>query len=151
MRFALDSNILVYSFIRDDTARRSAAVSLVRQSVEADCILPVQVLGEFLNVIRRKQPDQFTDACAQAERWSSLMPVAETNAANIIGGAQLALRHRLQFWDSVLCEVARSAGAEILLSEDMQDGRDIEGLRVANPFLSSNAQLVAELLASPGG
>ena len=74
------------------------------------------------------------------------MPVCETSAADIVAGGQLAQKHRLQFWDSVLCTVARSGGAEVLLTEDLQDGRDLDGLRVANPFSASNRLLLAELL-----
>lgn len=150
MRFALDSNILVYSLVRDDQ-RHAAALDIIERSVQADCILPVQVLGEFLNVIKRKLPASFDDACTQAERLSSLVPVAETKAANIFSGARIARLHGLQFWDSVLCEVARSAGAEVLLSEDMQDGRDLDGLRIVDPFAARNRQLLAGLLTPIAG
>ena len=150
MRFAIDSNIFIYSFIRDDPERHAAAIDLIRRSIDADCILPIQVLGEFLNVIRRKQPQLFAEACAQAKRWSLVMPVFETSATDLVAGGQLAEKHRIQFWDSVLCEVARSGGAEVLLTEDLQDGRDFDGLRVANPFYASNRLLLAELLVPAG-
>lgn len=146
MKFALDSNILVYSFIRDDPERHSAAAELIRLSVNADCVLPLQVVGEFLNVIRRKQPELFSEACMQAERWCSVLPIAETRAQDVIAGAQLARRFHLQFWDSVLCASARTAGAEALLTEDLQDGQAIDGLRIINPFAAANRERVIQLL-----
>lgn len=146
MRFALDSNILVYTFIRDDPARRSQAIDLVARSVDADCLLPVQVLGEFLNVIRRKHSKWFDEACAQVERWRTVLPVVETTAENILAGGRLARLHRLQFWDSVLCDVVHSAGAQVLLSEDLQDGRELGGLRIVNPFKIENRETLAKLL-----
>lgn len=145
MRFALDSNILIYSLVRDDS-RHALALELVSRSVEADLVLPIQVLGEFLNVIRRKFPQSFEEAWAQAERLSALIAVVETKGPSLLAGARLAAEHGLQFWDSVLCEVARSAGAKFLLSEDMQDGRELNGLRILNPFRAHNAASVAELL-----
>jgi len=145
VRFALDSNILVYSLARDDR-RHAPALELVSRSVDADSILPVQVLGEFLNVIRRKFPNSFEDACAQAERLCTLLPVIETKGAALLSGARLAAAHGVQFWDGVLCEVARSGGAEVLLSEDMQDGRDFDGLRIVNPFAAQNSAIIADLL-----
>lgn len=146
MRFALDSNIFVYSFIRDDPERHSAAAELIGLSADADCVLPLQVVGEFLNVIRRKQPELFGDACMQAERWCSLLPIAETRAPEMIAGAQIALRFHLRFWDSVLCASARTAGAEVLLTEDMQDGQTIDGLQIVNPFAAVNREILLELL-----
>ena len=147
MRFALDSNILVYSRVREDH-RHAAALDLIRRSAQADCILPVQVLGEFLNVVRRKLPRSFDEACTHAERLKTLMPVVETRADVMLLAARRTRPHGLQFWDSVLCEVVRSAGGEVLLSEDMQDGRELDGLRIVNPFAAQNESQVAELLIS---
>ena len=145
MRFALDSNILVYSLVRDDH-RHPAALDLISRSAQADCILPVQALGEFLNVIRRKLPQSFDEACVHAERLEGLMAVVETRADVMLLASRRARSAGLQFWDSVLCEVVRSAGAVVLLSEDMQDGRDFDGLRIANPFAPRNSAMIAELL-----
>ena len=41
---------------------------------------------------------------------------------------------RLSYWDSLIVETALSAGADVLFTEDLQDGQIIEGLRVVNPF-----------------
>jgi predicted nucleic acid-binding protein len=37
-----------------------------------------------------------------------------------------------------MIEAARVAGAQRLLTGDMQNGRVIEGVRIENPFLSAN-------------
>jgi predicted nucleic acid-binding protein len=37
-------------------------------------------------------------------------------------------------------------GVTVLLTEDMQDGRTIEGLRLINPFLAANNAAVEALL-----
>ena len=41
---------------------------------------------------------------------------------------------RLSYWDSLIVETALSAGADVLFTEDLQDGQTIDGLRVVNPF-----------------
>ena len=41
---------------------------------------------------------------------------------------------RLSYWDSLIVETALSAGADVLFTEDLQDGQAIDGLRVVNPF-----------------
>jgi predicted nucleic acid-binding protein len=42
--------------------------------------------------------------------------------------------HTLSFWDALIVEAARIAGASLLLSEDLQAGREIGGIRIRNPF-----------------
>ena len=41
---------------------------------------------------------------------------------------------RLSYWDSLIVETARNAGAHVLFTEDLQHGQEIGGLRIANPF-----------------
>lgn len=147
MRFALDSNILVYAFIRDDEVKHQIASRIVIRSAELDAILPAQVLGEFLNVIRRKHPKHFEAATAQARRWQATLLVSDTSGDHMVSGAQLALRHKLQFWDAVIWQVARADHAVLFLTEDLQDGLYVNGMRVMNPFEPGNSAALDELLA----
>jgi predicted nucleic acid-binding protein len=59
----------------------------------------------------------------------------------------LARAHRLQLWDCVVCAASHEARAQVLLTEDMQDGRILDGLRLMNPFAPANAKSIDELLA----
>ncbi len=43
-------------------------------------------------------------------------------------------RESFSFWDAMLVETARAAGATRLLTEDMQDGRLLGALKIENPF-----------------
>jgi len=61
--------------------------------------------------------------------------------------SELARAHRMQLWDCVVCAAATQAGAKALLTEDMQDGRIIESLRLINPFAPANAEAIETLLA----
>ena len=65
----------------------------------------------------------------------------------MIRGADFARRHSLQYWDSVIWQVASAAGATALISEDMQDGLVLDGMMVINPFNAANDELVSLLLA----
>jgi len=45
--------------------------------------------------------------------------------------------HRLtniSFWDTLIVHAARSSGAAVLYSEDLQSGPVLGGVRVVNPF-----------------
>ncbi|HEV2747271.1 MAG TPA: hypothetical protein VGW34_08235 [Allosphingosinicella sp.] len=43
-------------------------------------------------------------------------------------------RHRFSFWDSMILAAGKAHGCEVVWTEDMDDGRIVEGMRVANPF-----------------
>ena len=43
-------------------------------------------------------------------------------------------RFGLSYWDSAIIEAARALGCDELLSEDLSDGQDYDGVRVVNPF-----------------
>jgi predicted nucleic acid-binding protein len=44
-------------------------------------------------------------------------------------------RYGLSFWDALIVGSARACGCGYLLTEDLQDGQDLSGVRVINPFL----------------
>ena len=147
MRFSIDTNVLFYAF-EAETKRSIVADRLLRSAIVADCVLTNQVLGEFLNVTRKRMPSRMAEARAAISAWALLFPVAATDTTHLTEGSQIAERHRLQFWDSVIIIVAKSAGAEWLFTEDMQDGATIDGVRLINPFKSDNAE-VMDLLDTP--
>lgn len=147
MRFSLDANILVYA-LEADLARSPIAERVLLAALSADCLLTNQVIGEFLNVMRRKHPRLLSDARRACEAWSQLFPIAATTTTQLIEASALAERYRLQFWDSVVLTVAEAAGATWLLTEDMQDGATINGVRLLNPFDPGNAELLDALLAA---
>jgi predicted nucleic acid-binding protein len=48
-------------------------------------------------------------------------------------------RYRFSFHDSLIIAAALQAGCTRLLTEDLQHGQMIEGLRIENPFLVSTS------------
>lgn len=149
MRFAIDSNILVYAVSRGDGRKHEIAAEIMVAAPRFDSILPVQVIGEFLNVVRRMDSDALAPALAQASRWMATIALAETQPAHLLEAAQFATRYKLQFWDSVIWQVAVAAGAAFFLTEDMQDGLSLGGLTVINPFSRANESALRALMARP--
>ena len=147
MRFTLDSNILIYAFDGLAGSRHDVASKLVLAAMDSDCVLTVQALGEFLNVVSRKRRDLLEDAEHQVSRWQKVFPVIGTRPEHLILAAEFSRRYKLQYFDSLIFWVAKSAGATVLLSEDWQDGFCVEGVTIANPFASTNAEVLATCLA----
>ena len=60
--------------------------------------------------------------------------LVEADLALILGATALEEDHQLPFWDAMIVEAARRCGAAILMTGDLQDGRELGGVRVENPF-----------------
>ena len=45
---------------------------------------------------------------------------------------------RIPFWDALIIEAALKAGCKTLLSEEMQAGREVDGMQIQNPFANTD-------------
>jgi predicted nucleic acid-binding protein len=52
----------------------------------------------------------------------------------IVSASRLEEEHTLSLWDALIVQAAIQAGAERLISEDLQDGRRFGVLTIENPF-----------------
>lgn len=148
MRLTLDSNILVYGIDGSTPEKHAIARDLILRAALADVVITVQAMAEFLVVIRRKFPDQQAAARDYADLWAAAFPLIPTTWDHVAAAAAFADRHKLQLWDSIIWQCARSAGASVFLSEDLQDGLSLEGMTVIDPFKPANKDRIAELLAA---
>lgn len=146
---AFDTNILVYAQQKDGpNSRHERATALISAASLSDTIIPVQVLGEFLNVCMRKFKMASVDAIEQVEDYIRVFICPQTTVENLIEAANLSKNQQLQYFDALILTVARRAGASLLLSEDMHDGLEVEGLRVLNPFNPANEAALADWFGS---
>jgi predicted nucleic acid-binding protein len=146
-RIALDSNILIYAEVEPDSDKGKRAGNLILRTAY-DGVIPVQVLGEYLRFIQRRIPDLFAQAIRQIAVYQDVFIIPPTTVAVIDAASALARTHGMQLWDCVVCAASAQAGAKVLLTEDMQDGRILEGLHLINPFLPANIGTIDSLLAS---
>ena len=145
-RVAIDSNVLIYAELEPDSAKGARSAGLILE-IARNGVIAVQVLGEYLRFIQRRAPSSFEDAIRQASLYQSVFITPPTTDAIVIRAAELARAHRMQLWDCVVCAASQQAGAKALLTEDMQDGRDLDGLLLVNPFRAGNAKKIDALLA----
>jgi len=146
IRVALDSNVLIYAELEPDSEKGTRSTELILRAAR-DGVIPAQVLGEFLRFVQRRVPPSLEDAIRQALLYQSVFLTPPTTDTIINRASELARAHRLQLWDGVVCAASSQAGARVLLTEDMQDGRIIDGLRLMNPFAAANAKPIDDLLA----
>ncbi len=125
----LDTNVLLYLFSADHEKADRAEEMLAQGGV-----VSVQVLNEFASVATRKlrmRVAEAAEALAAVRALCEVVPlVEETHDV----GMDIARRHGLSIYDAMIAAAARLAGCKVILSEDMQDGLHLEGMRIRDPF-----------------
>jgi predicted nucleic acid-binding protein len=144
---SFDSNILVYAADRDAGERHAQAAALIERSIRSgNCIQPLQSLCEFFNVVTRKIGIGAPAASAFVEAWQAVILVEPATLGDLVDARRAVAEHGLSFWDAMLWATVRRTGIRLFLSEDMQDGRAIEGVRIVNPFIDRNQPLIDSML-----
>jgi predicted nucleic acid-binding protein len=140
---SFDAHVLVYAADRDVGLRHDRAVDLIERAIRiGNCIQTLQSLCEFFNVATRKIGVDPQVAAAFVDGWYATLPV-ETPVTLDLTDAMRAVRdHQLSFWDAMLWATVRRAGVRLLITEDLQDGRILEGVRFVNPFAAHNDALI---------
>src|SRR6266571_591783 len=54
---------------------------------------------------------------------------------------QVEDRFGLSFWDALIVAAARTSGCDHLLTEDLQDGQELDGVVVVDPFANDPTAL----------
>jgi predicted nucleic acid-binding protein len=132
----LDSNVILY-LLSADTAKANKAEALVA----AGGIVSVQVLNEVTAVCRGKLKMPWHEVEAVLSATKSACEVVPLSIATHEAAVEIAKRHGLSFYDANICASAVLAGAQSIVSEDMQDGMLVDGLVVRNPFRCRSAEL----------
>ena len=148
MRFALDTNVLAYAEGLNGPAMANIAWELIASLHGSSTFLPAQVIGELFHLLVRKAAFAPKRAQAALMNWQDAFPVIETSQPVLLAALDLAVRHRLRIWDSLVLSAAASANCRLLLSEDLHDGFTWSGVTVVNPFAPKPNPLLAELLDS---
>lgn len=146
MRFSLDTNILVYAIDPFDPSKFARAGALIESIAAADSLLSQQVMGEFLNYGRKRGHGADSAFAAAASHIRTLFPIITTSPDLMFAAFALSERHRLQYWDAAIVRLCIDQRVDILLSEDMHDGLEVEGLRILNPFNPANDAALADWL-----
>jgi predicted nucleic acid-binding protein len=96
--------------------------------------LSLQVLQEYLVTVTRKYGVDPGVARRKIELFAAL-DVVEPALNDVLAAIDLHRIRNLSYWDALIVHTAKQAGCRIVLSEDMQHGQVIDGVRIVNPFL----------------
>ena len=132
----VDTNVLVYAFDKSGSPKNQLAQRLMNELMEEDRLrLSTQVLQELFVALTRK----VSQRCSSGEALAVLedlavWPVMAIDHAAIRAAAGLADQAKISFWDALVVVAAARTGASVLHTEDMNDGQEILGVRISNPF-----------------
>ena len=148
LRSALDTNVLAYAEGVNGSAMANTAWELIARLRGSSTFLPAQVVGELFHLLVRKAGRSPKQVHGALMNWQDAFPVIETSQPVLLAALDLAVRHRLRIWDSLVMAAAASASCRLLLSEDLHDGFTWNGVTVVNPFAPKPNALLAQLLDS---
>ncbi len=136
MPLFVDSNVLVYARDTTDPVKHDRAQEWMRHLWETGTgRLSVQVLQEFYVTTTRKLRPGLSPHEARADVRDLLAwrPVA-IGPMGLESAWSIEERFGLSFWDSLIVAAAQMADCDVLLTEDLQHGSELDGLRVVDPF-----------------
>lgn len=133
-RSFLDINILVYTDDADAPQKSARAIDLVESALRSrKGVISTQVLQEYFATSTRKLGVAIEIAKERLKLFSR-MSVIQIETDDIEAAIDLVQLHRLSFWDALIVQAARKGNCRVLLTEDLQHGQIMDGVRIVNPF-----------------
>jgi predicted nucleic acid-binding protein len=141
-RIFVDTNVLVYAHDADAGERHAAAAKAVADLWESrNGIISTQVLHEFYVALTRKVASPVTRSVARGLIRNYLTwELAVNNGDILLHASEIEGNYRLSFWDGLIVAAAHSKNAAVILTEDLNHGQIIEGIRIQNPFLKESTK-----------
>jgi len=132
-----DTNILVYAADNREPDKRDRAHDvLARLAGERRGVLTAQILGEYFDAITRKAAFRQNplSAALRIAEYRRDFAVLDTTADVIEEAARGVCVHGFAYYDAQIWATARYAGIGVVLTEDFEDGRVVEGVYFVDPF-----------------
>ncbi len=135
VRTFVDANVLIYAHDVDSKSKHATAKNILRDLwTERTGVLSMQVLQEFYVNVTRKIRSPLPRDSARLVVTSYSIWCMEITPAELSLAFRIEDESRIGFWDALIVAAAVKSGATRLLSEDLNPGQKIAGLRIENPF-----------------
>lgn len=137
----LDTNIIIYAYDLSAGRKHEVAKTILMDLWDSrNGLLSTQVVQEFFVSATKKISKPLNIKLAK-EIVSDLLKwdIIVNDGKSILEAIGIHSRYNYSFWDSMIIQAAISGGVKILLSEDLNDGQAISGVKIRNPFATSSA------------
>ncbi len=138
----LDSNVLVYAFIRqEDFAKRQVAKELVANGMRGGmAVVSAQNLAEFASVALHKHGATLEEVDSSLEELGTFLETSSYSGRTVQLAARLSKAHGIHFYVALIVAVMRERNVGTIVTENDKDFRKIPGLTVINPFTAKPAK-----------
>lgn len=141
----VDTNVIVYSLDAARKAKQERAREWMAEAWKSRRgRLSMQVIQEFYVTVTSKLKPGLDPEMARREA-RALMLWRPTPITSSLVERAWSVQDRFGFpwWDSMIVAAAQAEGCGYLLTEDLQDGQDLDGLIVLDPFRHEPAAIEA--------
>ena len=124
---------MVYAYDAADPEKQARA----REVISAGSwVISTQVMQEFFVVVSRRfaEPLDPREALGALDDLA-LGHVVAIDAEPVSAAAESSLRNQLSLWDAMIVQAACRARCALVMTEDLNHGRIIDGIVVTNPFV----------------
>jgi predicted nucleic acid-binding protein len=135
LRTFIDTNILVYAEDGSNSVKKLKATELILEHRRQKTgVVSQQILQEFFVTVRKKLKLDAEIARYKVEFHAKFI-VAEPTVNDILAAIDMHRLHGFSYWDALVLRMAKQTGCRVVLTEDLQHGRMIDGIEIVNPFL----------------
>ena len=131
-----DTNLFLYAARAKlegvDALKRPLALDLIANN---DFSTSGQVLAEFYHNAVKDGPYHISGN--EADEWLdriAIQPCIPVDARIVEAGAKIARRYKISYWDGAILAAAHEADADLLYTEDLNDGQHYGNVTAINPF-----------------
>jgi len=132
--YFIDTNIWLYSFIQAKSIEKTELARTIIK--ECEVFISIQIVNEIcVNLIKKVNfPEKkIRDLIESLYRKYTVFDLSQEI---LLKSSKIRADHSFSFWDSLVAASALDCDADYLVSEDMQNGFNLENkLTIVNPFI----------------
>jgi predicted nucleic acid-binding protein len=134
----VDTNILFYAQDKSAGLKHERAAKVVTDLWQsATGVLSTQVLQEFCFAVRCVDRNRAIEDLQQWVKRYSEWEVVVNTSESVLNALGMESRYKISFWDALIVQAAQISQADVLYTEDLNDGRVFGSVRVVNPLITA--------------
>ncbi|MDR1047968.1 MAG: PIN domain-containing protein [Treponema sp.] len=139
----IDTNILVYILDKYDKNKQKIARKTLENIVENDiAVISTQILQEFYNICTMKLHIVPLRVKGYVHNYSENLEVVQNSSEIIERGIDISIISQISFWDALIIASAEYSKCSEIITEDLNDGQIINGIKIRNPFIIKKSNVV---------
>jgi predicted nucleic acid-binding protein len=122
----VDTNVWVYLYLNDDDEKfKIAEEYLSKNNYDVVFIITWQIINEVSNTLLRYKYTEL-EIRKYIEQLCKTCTIQDFTKEIVLTASSLRERYSFSFWDSIVVGSALFSECDVLISEDMQDGLNVE-------------------------